>query len=134
MIGIVIVAHGPLATGYLAAVEHVVGDQDGIAAIAISADHDRAAKQSEIAVAMDSVDQGDGVVLVTDLFGSSPANLCVNACASKNRHVLYGANLPMLVKLAKSRGKPVDVAVKQAVAAGRKYLDCYALDPQTAAQ
>ncbi|MEO0358883.1 MAG: PTS fructose transporter subunit IIA [Pseudomonadota bacterium] len=134
MIGIVIVAHGPLANGYLTAMEHVVGAQPGIRAIAISADENRTTQQAEVCAAMNAVDDGDGVVLVTDLFGSSPSNLCVNACASENRHVLYGANLPMLVKLAKSRRKPIEIAVERAVTAGRKYLDCLSSGPHAAAQ
>lgn len=124
MIGIVIVAHGGLAREYLAAVEHVVGAQPGIQAISIDANHDRATKQTEICVAADTVDTGDGVVVVTDMFGGSPSNLSMLACRSSNRKILYGANLPMLVKLAKSRNATVPVAVERALAAGRKYIDC----------
>lgn len=123
MIGIVIVAHGGLAQEYLGAIEHVVGSQSGIKAIAIHADHDRTAKQSEICVAADDVDQGDGVVLVTDLFGGSPSNLSLLACQPAGRRILYGANLPMLIKLAKSRTKPVQDAVRLALEAGKKYID-----------
>lgn len=123
MIGIVIVAHGGLAKEYKAAVEHVVGKQSGIVAIAIEADHDRNTKQSEICAAADSVDNGDGVVVVTDMFGGSPSNLSLLACNPQNRQIIYGANLPMLVKLAKSRHLPVPKAVDCAKAAGRKYID-----------
>ena len=125
MIGIVIVAHGGLAREYLAAVEHVVGCQSGICAIAIEPDHDRGEKQAEICDAADSVDAGDGVVVVTDMFGGSPSNLSLRACAAANRKIIYGANLPMLVKLAKSRHLSVDDAVAVALAAGRKYIDSY---------
>ncbi len=124
MIGIVIVAHGGLAREYLAAVEHVVGKQAGIVAIPIAADCDRAAKREEIMLAANDVDQGDGVVVVTDMFGGSPSNLSLPACCKRNRKILYGANLPMLVKLAKSRHKNVDVAASAALNAGRKYIDC----------
>ena len=113
MIGIVIVAHGGLAREYLSAVEHVVGRQDGVRAISIEDDHDRSAKQAEICAAADAVDTGQGVVLVTDMFGGSPSNLSLPACAASGRRILYGANLPMLIKLAKSR----DLAVPEAVAA-----------------
>lgn len=125
MIGIVIVAHGGLAREYLAAVEHVVGPQNGIKAVTIEDDHDRDAKQAEIRAAADSVDQGDGVVIVTDLFGGSPSNLSVPACAAGNRTILYGANLPMLVKLAKTRSQPIQKAVDMAKDAGRKYINSY---------
>lgn len=132
MIGIVIVAHGGLAREYLAAVEHVVGKQSGIRAIAIEENHDRGAKQSEICAAAEAVDDGGGVVVVTDMFGGSPANLSLLACAAENRQILYGANLPMLIKLAKSRMLPVPDAVASALEAGRKYIDCYTVPGQAA--
>ena len=125
MIGIVIVAHGGLAQEYLAAVEHVVGKQSGIKAISIEPDHDRNLKQTEICAAADEVDAGDGVVVVTDMFGGSPSNLSLRACSPENRQILYGANLPMLIKLAKSRHRPVPEAVDKALAAGRKYIDSF---------
>lgn len=123
MIGIVIVAHGGLAKEYLAAVEHVLGRQSGIRAISIGAEDDRAAKQAEICDAADAVDVGDGVVVVTDMFGGSPSNLSLRACGPTDRRILYGANLPMLVKLAKSRTRSVPDAVRAATEAGRKYID-----------
>ena len=122
MIGIVIVAHGGLAREYLRAVEYVVGDQPAIRAISIEYEHDRAAKQAEICAAADAVDQGDGVLVVTDMFGGSPSNLSMPACLGPNRRILYGANLPMLIKLAKSRHLPVDKAVPLALEAARKYI------------
>ncbi len=123
MIGIVIVAHGGLAGEYLSAMEHVVGAQAGVTAIAIDPEHDRSAKQGEICAAADGVDSGDGVVIVTDMFGGSPSNLSLRACAPANRRILYGANLPMLIKLAKSRHLEVANAVTLALEAGRKYID-----------
>ena len=123
MIGVVIVAHGGLAGEYLKAIEHVVGRQSGIRAIAIEADHDRAAKETEICTAADDVDTGDGVVVGTDLFGGSPSNLSLLACRPTNRRILYGANLPMLIKLAKSRQLDVSAAVRAALDAGKKYFD-----------
>ncbi len=123
MIGIVIVAHGGLAREYLAAIEHVVGAQTGMRAIAIEPSHDRAEKQAEICAAADAVDEGHGVVVVTDLFGGSPSNLSLRACRQQNRRILYGANLPMLIKLAKSRHMDVPKAVQAALNAGKKYID-----------
>lgn len=128
VIGIVIVAHGGLAAEYLSAVEHVVGKQDGIFAITIAPDDDRATKQNEICDAADMSDKGDGVVIVTDMFGGSPSNLSLRACSPDNRRILYGANLPMLVKLAKSRRKSVQDAVNAAMDAGRKYIDSHAVN------
>ncbi|MBR9838265.1 MAG: PTS fructose transporter subunit IIA [Rhodobacteraceae bacterium] len=129
MIGIVIVAHGGLAREYLAAVEHVVGAQPGVVAVSIEAVHDRRTKQTEICTAADDVDTGDGVVVVTDLYGGSPSNLSLLACQPENRRILYGMNLPMLIKLAKSRQMPVPDAVKGALEAGRKYIDSINVKP-----
>jgi PTS system mannose-specific IIA component len=123
VIGIVIVAHGGLAREYLAAVEHVLGRQHGMRAVAIEADHDRVAKEAEIRAAADAVDEGAGVVVVTDLFGGSPSNLSLLACDKGDRRILYGANLPMLIKLAQSRDLALVKAVEAAAAAGRKYID-----------
>jgi PTS system mannose-specific IIA component len=124
VIGIVIVAHGGLAREYRAAVEHVVGPQEFMIAISMEDNHDRGMKQSEICDAADSVDQGDGVVVVTDMFGGSPSNLSLLACAiGSGRRIIYGANLPMLIKLTKSRELPVAEAVAASSEAGRKYID-----------
>ncbi len=125
MIGIVIVGHGKLATEYLLAMEHVVGKQEGVRAILIEENHDRSRKQAEICAAADDVDEGDGVVVVTDMFGGSPSNLSLKACGMANRRILCGANLPMLIKLAKSRGLEVGQAVDMAADAGRKYIQSF---------
>jgi PTS system mannose-specific IIA component len=117
------VAHGGLAKEYLAAVEHVVGKQTGILAIATAAECDRTAKQTEICEAADSVDMGDGVIVVTDMFGGSPSNLSMKACNCAQRKIIYGANLPMLIKLAKSRKLPLENAITASLDAGRKYID-----------
>ena len=130
MIGIVIVAHGGLAREYLRAIEHVVGTQTGILAISMEDDSDRAEKQAEICAAADAVDTGDGVLIVTDLFGGSPSNLSLKACQPSDRRILYGANLPMLIKLAKSRRLPVTEAARAAIEAGRKYIDSQVISPE----
>lgn len=123
MIGIVIVAHGGLAEEYRLAVEHVMGPQQGIRAVSVAAVCDRAGKEREIRAVADSVDQGDGVVVVTDIFGGSPSNLSMGACAPNDRKIFYGANLPALIKLARSRARPLDEALALAKAAGTRYMD-----------
>ncbi len=127
MIGIVIVAHGGLAGEYLSAVEHVVGQQSGMRSISIAPDDDRAQKQGEICDAADAVDTGVGVVIVTDMFGGSPSNLSLRACSPQNRRIIYGANLPMLIKLAKSRNMPVPDAVAAALDAAHKYINSHSV-------
>ena len=63
-------------------------------------------------------------MVVTDMFGGSPSNLSRQACGKTNRKILYGANLPMLVKLAKSRSLKLQDAIERSLTAGRKYINC----------
>lgn len=125
MIGIVIVAHGGLAPEFQRATEHVVGRQSGMCAISIGAEDDRGARTREICAAADAVDVGHGVVVVTDMYGGSPSNLSLRACRPANRKILTGMNLPMLVKLAKSRHLSVEDAVARATEAGRRYINSF---------
>jgi PTS system mannose-specific IIA component len=131
MIGLVIVAHGSLAQALLAATEHVVGRQANARAVAIEPSDDLRARQAEINAMVAEVNTGDGVVLVTDMFGGTPSNLAFGAAGGPNIEVICGANLPLLVKLAKVRDRPIDQAVKAAIEAGHKYIDSAAdiLDP-----
>jgi PTS system mannose-specific IIA component len=123
MIGLVVVAHGGLAEQLLAATEHVVGKLETALAVAIDPADDIRAKQREVAEAVAAVDQGDGVVVITDMFGGTPANLAMGALSSPKVEVIYGANLPLLVKLATRRDGELESAVSQALEAGRKYID-----------
>lgn len=124
MIGIVIVANRGIAREFLNSIEDVFGKQDGIRAITFDDAEDRKSKDREICRAVDAVDSGSGVIVVTDLFGSSPANLCQSACCAENRMMLAGANVPMLFSLVRNRRKSVAVASSQAVIAARKYIVC----------
>lgn len=123
LIGIVIVAHGGLAKEYLAALEHVVGPLDGVRAISVGPEDSLDISQQQVCLASDEVDQGHGVVMVTDLFGSTPSNLAMRACTRDGMDVLFGANMPMLVQLSKSRHLPLRDAVSAAIDAGHRYLD-----------
>lgn len=123
MIGIVVVGHGGLARELLAATEHVVGPLEHALAVSTEPMDDLRAKQAEINAAVVAVDTGDGVVVVTDMFGGTPCNLAIGAMTGEAVEVIYGANLPMLVKLAKLRDQPVARAIDDALEAGRKYID-----------
>ena len=125
MIGIVIVAHGGLAAELKRATEHVVGPQSGLVAISIGPEDDRSARTTEICNAADGVDAGQGVVVVTDMYGGSPSNLSLRACRPSNRRILTGVNLPMMVKLVKSRHLTVEEAVARAEEAGRRYINSF---------
>ncbi len=122
MIGLLIVAHGELAGALLKTVEHVVGDLPQAQAIGLDPADDLAARRAEIEAAARALDDGAGVVIVTDLFGGTPANLAIAAMASGQIDVISGVNLPLLMKLATSRDGPRRDAVVEAVDAGRKYI------------
>ena len=123
MIGIVLVTHGRLAVEFRAALEHVVGAQEQIEAVTIGPDDDVERRRHYIIEAVHHVDSGDGVVILTDMFGGTPSNLSISVMNQPRVEVLAGINLPMLVKLAKVRGEtPLAEAVAQAQEAGRKYI------------
>jgi PTS system mannose-specific IIA component len=123
MIGLVLVTHGRLAAEFAAAMEHVVGPQAQCRAVCIDANDDMEEKRAEIARAATEVDSGDGVILLTDMFGGTPSNLAISLLGRANLEVIAGINLPMLIKLASVRqSKTVGEAVDMAQEAGRKYI------------
>lgn len=123
MIGMVIVAHGGLARELLAATEHVVGALDDAVAVSTGPEDDLAAKQAEIDAAVAAVNRGDGVIVATDMFGGTPCNLAIGSMGAPGVEVIYGANLPMLIKIAKVRARPLEEVVDAGIEAGRKYID-----------
>jgi mannose PTS system EIIA component len=124
MIGLVLVTHGRLADEFKAALEHVMGPQKQIEAITIGAEDDADLCRSDIIEAVKRVDSGDGVAILTDMFGGTPSNLAISCMSRPKVEVLAGINLPMLVKLAKVRDDvPLTQAVAQAQDAGRKYIN-----------
>ena len=103
MIGLVLVTHGRLAAEFLAAMEHVVGPQQQTQAVCIDADDDIEQRRSEIVEAIREVDDGSGVVVLTDMFGGTPSNLAMTFLETNRLEVITGVNLPMLIKLASLR-------------------------------
>jgi mannose PTS system EIIA component len=124
MIGLVLVTHGRLAAEFIAALEHVVGPQQRVAAVCIGAEDDMEQRRRDILDSVAKVDEGDGVVLLTDMFGGTPSNLAISVLDRANVEVIAGVNLPMLIKLASVRSSSkLPVAVIQAQEAGRKYIN-----------
>ena len=124
MIGLVLVSHGRLAEELRLAMEHIVGPQQAVATVCIGPDDDMDLRRQDIRNSIASVDQGDGVVVLTDMYGGTPSNLAMQMVEQgKAVEVLAGVNLPLLVKLAKIRGsEPLHEALDHAKAAGRKYI------------
>lgn len=123
MIGIVLVTHGRLALELMAALEHVVGAQDNIRGVCINPEDESEVSRQQIIAAAESVDQGAGVVLLTDMFGGTPSNLAISILSEGAYEVIAGVNLPMLVKLATVRSRmSLRDAVSAAADAGKKYI------------
>ncbi|MEQ1695974.1 MAG: PTS sugar transporter subunit IIA [Hyphomicrobiaceae bacterium] len=123
MIGLVIVTHGGLAREFRAALEHVVGPQRQIETVQIGPEDDMDMRRTEILGAIGRVQTGDGVIVLTDMFGGTPSNLAISVMDEAKVEVIAGINLPILVKLAALRSDVgLSEAVTQARDAGRKYI------------
>ncbi|MDE8651947.1 PTS sugar transporter subunit IIA [Novosphingobium album (ex Liu et al. 2023)] len=123
MIGMILVTHGNLAEEFVHAMEHVVGDQEAVATVCIGPNDDMERRRGEIADAIKAVDSGEGVIILTDLFGGTPSNLAISLMQAGKVEVIAGINLPMLIRLAKARDcMGVREAVAAARDAGRNYI------------
>ena len=123
MIGLVIVTHGRLAEEFVFAMEHVVGPQTAVRPICIGPDDDMEKRRADILRACAEVDDGGGVILLTDMFGGTPSNLAISVMEQTQAEVIAGLNLPMLIKLASIRTRePLEACVHHAQDAGRKYI------------
>jgi len=124
MIGLVLVTHGRLAEEFVAAMEHVVGRQSNTQAVCIGADDNMELRRKDILSAISAVNDGSGVILLTDMFGGTPSNLAISVMDKAKVEVVAGMNLPMLIKLASIREhENLSDAVDLAQAAGRKYIN-----------
>jgi PTS system mannose-specific IIA component len=124
MIGLVLVTHGRLGEEMVAALEHVVGKQNNVVAVSIGPDDDIEKRREQILDHVAKADEGDGVILLTDMFGGTPSNLAISIMEKAKVEVIAGVNLPMLIKLASVRGKEsLHAAAVSAQEAGRKYIN-----------
>ncbi len=124
MIGIVLVTHGRLASELIAALEHVVGPQPNMGTVCIGPDDDIDERRRHILERIAEVEEGEGVVLLTDMFGGTPSNLAISVMDRAKVEVIAGVNLPMLIKLASVRStESLGEAATSAQDAGRKYIN-----------
>ena len=123
LLGMVLVTHGRLAEEMVTAMEHVVGPQRAVATVCIGPNDNMEVRRGEIAEAIQRVDEGRGVVMLTDLFGGTPSNLAISLLESGRTEVIAGVNLPMLIRLESAR-KTMDLraAVIAAKEAGQNYI------------
>jgi PTS system mannose-specific IIA component len=111
MIGVVVVTHGQLAVELVNGAETIVGDLPQFAAVSIGWHEDTQDARDEIAQAIGRVEQGQGVLILTDMFGGTPSNLAMTFLAEGRIEVVTGVNLPMLIKLAGVMEQPDLLAV-----------------------
>tara|TARA_B100000886_G_C20245798_1_gene416567 strand:+ start:33 stop:440 length:408 start_codon:yes stop_codon:yes gene_type:complete len=124
MIGIVIVSHERISKELLVALEHIVGKQEHIEAISIFPGDNVEKRRKEILNATEKVNSGNGVVILTDMFGGTPSNLAISLMDNKDIEVIAGVNLPMLIKMTSLR-KDYELKdlVKISQESGRKYIN-----------
>lgn len=124
MLGVVLVTHGKLAEEFVNIVEHIMGSQELLVTVCIEPGDDMDARRKDIMRAVERVNSGAGVVILTDMFGGTPSNLAISVMNSDQLEVLAGMNLPMLIKLMSVRSTmPLSTAVLTAQEAGRKYIN-----------
>ncbi len=124
MIGLVLVTHGLLAQEFINAMEHVVGPQPGVKGICIGPDDDMEQRRRDILEAIAACNQGQGVIVLTDMFGGTPSNLAISVMEEAKVEVIAGINLPMLIRLSSVRdSESLPTAVALAQEAGRKYIN-----------
>ncbi len=124
MIGVVLVTHGRLAQEFRTALEHVVGEQENFATISINPCDNIESRRDDIVEAIESVDGGQGVIVISDMFGGTPSNLAISMMDRENLEVIAGANLPLLIKVASIRkDNSLEDTVTQALYSGRKYIN-----------
>lgn len=124
MIGLVLVTHGNLALEFISAMQHVVGPQDKVESVCIGPEDDVEVRRNEILKKVESVNNGEGVIVLTDMFGGTPSNLAISIMEKAKVEIIAGINLPMLIKLASLRkDKNLKEAVEGAQEAGKKYIN-----------
>ncbi|MEA1940718.1 MAG: PTS sugar transporter subunit IIA [Pseudomonadota bacterium] len=123
MIGVVVVSHGRLADEFVAATEHVVGPMDALLAVCIGPDDDMEKRRTDIKEAIADADRGEGVLVLTDMFGGTPSNLAISLLEPGKVEVIAGVNLPMLIKLAEARSRAdLDSLARMGEDAGKRYI------------
>jgi PTS system mannose-specific IIA component len=122
MFGVVVAAHGGLAPALLQAAEVIVGGIENTRAVALGASASPEALRESLTEAVQAVDQGDGVLVLCDMFGGTPANVCLASQLPARLEVVTGVNLPMLLRVATTRGEPLEEAARSLVECGQRHI------------
>ena len=123
MIGLIIITHGNLAIELKNSLENIIGPQKNIETVCIGYDDDVDKKKEEVKELITEVDSGEGVILLTEMFGNTPSNLLISLIEKNRIEMIGGINLPLLVKIGSLRENTnIEEVIKSAVEAGHKYI------------
>ena len=120
MVGILILTHAPLGHAFIAVVTHVFcGQPEKLEAIDVIADQNPAGLKKLVVEAIQRLDVGSGVLVITDVMGGTPSNCTSYLCALENVVVIAGISLPMLLRALTYRNDTLDMVVEMALAGGQ---------------
>lgn len=122
MIGLMIITHGNLALELRSAMEHMIGDQNDIEILSITPEDDIDIQKNNIEKKLKELNQGKGVIILTDVFGGTPSNLALNFLEPGVVEVMSGVNLPMLIKICQLRDKDILEVIQEGKNAAQKYI------------
>lgn len=122
MIGLMIITHGNLALELRSAMEHMIGDQNDIEILSITPEDDIDIQKNNIEKKLKELNQGKGVIILTDVFGGTPSNLALNFLEPGVVEIISGVNLPMLIKICQLRDKDILEVIQEGKIAAQKYI------------
>ena len=123
MIGLIIITNGNLALELKSAMEHIIGAQTNVAIFCITPDDDIDIQKNNIQKTIKELNQGNGVIILTDMFGGAPSNLALNFLEPGIVEIISGVNLPMLVKIGQSRdNKNILEVIQEGNSSAQKYI------------
>jgi len=122
MIGLMIITHGNLALELKSAMEHMIGDQNDIEIFSITPEDDIDIQKNNIEKKLKELNQGKGVIILTDVFGGTPSNLALNFLEPGIIEIISGVNLPMLIKICQLRDKNILEVIQEGKNAAQKYI------------
>lgn len=123
MVGLILVSHGRIAESFLEVSEEIVGPAEGVQVVSLEEPIDQEKVMEEIRKARKEIDRGDGILILTDMFGGTPANLCFSLLEDSTVEVLTGMNLPMMLKiLSDRRGASLAELARTAMDCGRENI------------
>jgi len=123
LVGILLVTHNGLGDSLLDCVEHVLGSVPAhVKSLSVQADEDPHQKEAEGRALIESLDDGDGVLLLADMYGATPSNIGRRLCEAPHVAGVAGVNLPMLLRVVCCSGKTLEEMEARAIEGGRECI------------